>query len=657
MNTSLRNASRWWGVILIALGGLLAGAAAWADPPGRVGRIADTEGTAWLWDDEQAEWVQAQRNWPVTQGDRISVERGSRTSVQVGSATLRLDGGTDAEFTQLDDERVRVRLHGGTVALRARGGDSAREFAVITDEGRFEPLRAGRYRIDVSDNNDGSFGTVWQGALRFEARDSVLDLQAGQRAEFWSERGATHYAWAQMPDDRFSDWVAREDREDDRERNRYVSPEMTGAEDLDRYGRWDRHPEYGAVWYPSAVSVGWAPYRYGRWAYVGPWGWTWIDDAPWGFAPFHYGRWVSWHGRWGWVPGQYVARPVYAPALVAWFGGSNISVSIGIGPSVGWVPLAPREVYYPTYQVTNVYVRNVNGPYRHWHGPDVRYEPRPPSRPIMYTNQGVAGGVTVVPQGVMRERRPVANAVVAVDPRTVKSWTSTQPAVNRVPVEPPSRANGARPAVTAVPAPPGAVRAAPWSPPGRSARGSGDGGEERGRAARPQGRDDNVVRSPQQPARGNNDDARGGGREAPRAAPNTGRPDAVATPPQRPATVAPPSPAPQRRDDNERAVPRGNGGRDDDRRERGVSRPTAPEPVRPAAQPVAPAVPPAPPAAVGRPPQGAQPPQGGPPKVAPQQGQRGRSRDDAAPQAGDRPGRGDDAREERGNGRREQQNR
>ena len=24
-----------------------------------------------------------------------------------------------------------------------------------------------------------------------------------------------------------------------------------------------------------------------------PWGWTWVDDAPWGFAPFHYGRWVN----------------------------------------------------------------------------------------------------------------------------------------------------------------------------------------------------------------------------------------------------------------------------------------------------------------------------------------------------------------------------
>ena len=59
---------------------------------------------------------------------------------------------------------------------------------------------------------------------------------------------------------------------------------------------------------------------------------------------------------------------MYAPALVAWIGGPNVSVGINIGggPSVGWVPLSPREVYRPTYSVTNIYVTNVNSPYRRW---------------------------------------------------------------------------------------------------------------------------------------------------------------------------------------------------------------------------------------------------------------------------------------------------
>ena len=52
-------------------------------------------------------------------------------------------------------------------------------------------------------------------------------------------------------------------------------------------------------------------------------------------------------GRWGWLPGDCVARPVYAPALVAWVGGPRRRAcrSASAAPAVGWVPLAPREVY------------------------------------------------------------------------------------------------------------------------------------------------------------------------------------------------------------------------------------------------------------------------------------------------------------------------
>jgi len=460
--------------LTLAAAALLASASAWADPPGRVGRIAESQGTVWMFDPGQGEWIAAQRNRPLTSGDRLSAERDARAELQIGSATLRLDGGTELEVTELDDQRVRVHLHSGSLALRLRSNDSAREFSVSTAEGRFEPERAGQYRIDSQ--SDGSFGGVIAGAMRFEARDSVLTINAGQRAEFWTEQGVTHYSWAALPNDRFADWVAQQDRQDlgGARYPLYVSPEMTGADDLDRYGDWDRHPEYGTIWIPARVEPGWAPYRYGQWAYVQPWGWTWVDNAPWGFAPFHYGRWISWQGRWAWAPGQYVARPVYAPALVAWIGGPHVSVGINIGggPAVGWVPLSPREYYQPTYSVTNIYINNVNGPHRRWQ-PPVR--PNQPVRtgPIMYTNQGVPGGVTVVSQQVLRERQPISNAVIApVDARTIQRWQS-QPAATTgrtpqayVPPAPPAAAPRvvATPggAVPAAPAAPGAARTTPW---------------------------------------------------------------------------------------------------------------------------------------------------------------------------------------------------
>lgn len=408
---------------------LFGSGAAWADPPGRVGRIAEVQGSVWFRDLEQGEWTQAVRNRPVTTGDRLSTDESARVELQVGSTVLRLDGGTEVEMLQVDDERVRLQLHHGSAALRVRSADVANEVEVVTAAGRFLPLGPGHFRIDRRD--ESTYAGAWSGEIRFEGSDSALTVTAGRRAEFWAEGAQTHYAWASLEGDAFARWAADADRRDERAASRYVSPEMTGAEDLDRYGRWETHPEYGTLWVPTVVTAGWAPYRMGHWAWVRPWGWTWVDDAPWGFAPFHYGRWVSWRDRWCWVPGRYVARPVYAPALVGWVGGSGVSVGVTIGsraPAVGWVPLGPREPWRPYYRVSPRYERDVNLP--HWRG-----RLPPPAEPVMYGNRGVPGGVTVVPSDVLRERRPVAGAVM----REPDGWRNPQRWRNDDAPPPPAR--------------------------------------------------------------------------------------------------------------------------------------------------------------------------------------------------------------------------
>jgi hypothetical protein len=282
-------------------------------------------------------------------------------------------------------------------------------------------------------------------------------ITTGQRLELYRDARGLRQAVATMPNDAFGSWViAQEQREERTASARYVSPEMTGAEDLDRYGAWERHPEYGTIWYPYTVSVGWAPYRYGRWVWVRPWGWTWVDDYPWGFAPFHYGRWVHYRGRWCWVPGTYVARPIYAPAMVAWVGGSHWGVSVNVGgPTVGWVPLAPREVFIPYYRSTPIYVDRVNvSPRSPVHIP--QQQPVPPSH---YRNQTVSGGVTVVPHDVLVRRAPVAQAVVSVSEPHRAQGTGAPPAPNVV-AQPP--AHSAR-----VP-PPWREAASPGQQPGRA---------------------------------------------------------------------------------------------------------------------------------------------------------------------------------------------
>src|SRR3989454_32254 len=129
---------------------------------------------------------------------------------------------------------------------------------------------------------------------------------------------------------------------------RYVSPEVTGAEDLDRNGEWRETPRYGHVWVPHEVPPDWAPYSTGRWIWDPYYGWTWVDDAPWGWAPYHYGRWVYADSFWGWAPGPVVVAPVYAPALVAFFGAPGVGVSVSVGfPFVSWVALGFGEPVIP----------------------------------------------------------------------------------------------------------------------------------------------------------------------------------------------------------------------------------------------------------------------------------------------------------------------
>jgi len=371
MNTTLdRPSSPGFGawlrrfLLAVCLGLWALAGQAQTDPPGRVGRLAESLGAVSWWDFETGRWAAAERNQPLTGGDRISTAAGGSAELRVGSTVLRLGETTELEVLRLDDERLAFQLHSGSVALRVRSREIAEEIELVTAEVRLAPLGAGHFRLDRID--DTTQATSWRGELRIVDPAGFV-LTTGQRVELFRERRsqALRFQIGLPLNDRYADAVQREDQREERSVSaRYVSPEMTGVEELDRNGRWEQHPEYGAVWLPLTVSAGWAPYSAGRWTWVQPWGWTWVDNARWGFAPFHYGRWAYWRDAWCWVPGAYVARPVYAPALVAWAGGrpgNGVSIGLRVSrPAIGWMPLAPREVYVPHHAVTPAYRERVN---------------------------------------------------------------------------------------------------------------------------------------------------------------------------------------------------------------------------------------------------------------------------------------------------------
>ena len=358
--------------VLFVLAPLVAmmSAAALADVPGRVGRIAYMAGDVQFYSESDPNWHHAYVNQPVTSRNSLYTGDGARAEISVGSTALALDSDSQVDIQQLDDQTFNANVVRGRVAVRVRRFEAGDAYNLAVPGADFALLKPGRYRIDAVPEGTGI--TVFSGQASAGTADGAVPVNAGNVLRALTSasdpNGPPRFSYASPVPTALDDWfVAREERFREGQAARYVSPHMTGYEDLDANGRWSSDVDYGPVWYPTTyVRADWVPYRYGRWAYVAPWGYTWIDDAPWGFAPFHYGRWAEVGGRWGWCPGAYVQRPVYAPALVGFYGGSRFSASFSIGggyasaPAVGWYPLAPWQRYAPHYTQNVTYIRQVN---------------------------------------------------------------------------------------------------------------------------------------------------------------------------------------------------------------------------------------------------------------------------------------------------------
>ena len=351
-----------WILLAVAAGALWAQDQ--ADPPSRVARLSYLSGTVSFRPDNVEEWAAATLNYPLTTGDRLWTDERSHAELHIGSTAIRLADHTAVTIINLDDRIAQISVSQGFVHVRVRRLEQDESIEVDTPNGAISLLQPGDYRIDVNPDRDTSI-TVRDGQAEAAGGGQAFPVEAGQTGVLsGTDEIAAEIVAARAPD-AWDNWCQSRDDGEGRameEEARYVPEEMIGAEDLAGQGDWQNDSEYGPVWTPRSVAADWAPYRFGHWAYVMPWGWTWIDDAPWGFAPFHYGRWAQRGGRWFWAPGARVGRPVYAPALVAFVGGSRFGAAIAIGGGgfAAWVPLGPREVYRPYYRVSDRYIRNVN---------------------------------------------------------------------------------------------------------------------------------------------------------------------------------------------------------------------------------------------------------------------------------------------------------
>jgi hypothetical protein len=323
------------------------------DPPGRAGRVSSVAGTVAFQAAGSPDWSTAPLNYTVTTGDHLLTHRGSRAEIEVGPFAVRLADSTDLAVVNLTDTFTQLGLNRGTLRVSVYRLGTRDSMEVDTPNGAMIIRSAGRYRVDVLDGVS-TIVSVEDGVAELSGPSLDYTVKRGQSVELTGVTAISANMIQHPANSDFDQWsVDRDNRQQQSTCSRYMSRDIPGCADLDSHGRWEYQSTYGYVWRPTVVTVDWVPYRQGRWVWTGPWGWSWVEDSPWGFAPFHYGRWITVSGVWLWAPGPIIRRPCYAPALV---------VFVGSGPRYhqAWFPLGWREPYYPRYRHSDRYLREVN---------------------------------------------------------------------------------------------------------------------------------------------------------------------------------------------------------------------------------------------------------------------------------------------------------
>lgn len=378
------------------------------DVTARVARISFLRGAAQIRHSGDRDWERATQNLPVVEGDEISTDGNARLEIQFNRDNyLRLSENAYLKITTLRDEGIAVSLPEGNLSLRVLNFDKDREsFEIDAPQTTVAVQKAGMYRVGAGDKNDAEIrvSVTDGGQARIYSENAGFSLRSGRSARIqtggrdageWETSDAAKYA------DEFDSWALQRDaivakRLQNAYYDKYYDNDVYGAEDLSEYGEWIYTKKYGYVWKPyrNATSsyANWSPYRYGHWRWIPPYGWTWVNDEPWGYATYHHGRWVYDDNDWVWTPyGHYrTARNWWRPALV---------VVTYAGSLICWYPL-PYDYGYYNYNSVYVDRRRYNTTVINNNNTTVIVNPAPTPVPANDKHRRVLNGVaieTVVP--------------------------------------------------------------------------------------------------------------------------------------------------------------------------------------------------------------------------------------------------------------------
>lgn len=364
-----------------------------ADPPSRVGRLTDLSGTVSFSPAGETQWVNATRNRPLVQGDRLWTDKNARSLVQLGQgSTVCLKDNTYFNILHLSSHLTQFQLTQGTLKLQINQLAQGQAYEINTPNVALVISRPGDYRLEVDE--EATAVTVIHGQAQAYGKTESFFIDNKKTVRF-SGDDLQYKILHFRASDVFDRWCTTHlATKDDVKAALYVASSVIGYEDLDTYGTWQMLESYGPAWTPLQVSAQWAPYQQGTWVWIEPWGWSWVGGEPWGFAPYHYGRWTYVNNRWYWVPGPQKEEAIYAPALVAFM--SQELPKSQLPEMIAWFPLAPGEIYWPVYQVSRGYFYEMNKSNTLVRNTELIKAYENP-QPLIYQNLSVPDSVTGVP--------------------------------------------------------------------------------------------------------------------------------------------------------------------------------------------------------------------------------------------------------------------
>src|SRR6059058_2504679 len=258
----------------------------------RIGRVSVEEGNASL-RPAGAEWSDVAVNDPVTAGMALRTADKARAQIRIGADTIALAPATRIEIGRLERGVTQIALPQGRIGIHLARIEPGGSVEIDLPRGGVWLLAPGDYEISAGDEKNPGRIVPLDGRAHIVAPGIDHTVAGGSAAMLKGPNDVTPAA-EDKAIDQFVAWWQPPPSSDKAQPQalRFVSAEMTGYDALDGQGRWEVAKGYGQVWYPDGLPEDWAPYRQGHWRWLSAWGWTWVDDMPWGFAPSHFGRWA-----------------------------------------------------------------------------------------------------------------------------------------------------------------------------------------------------------------------------------------------------------------------------------------------------------------------------------------------------------------------------